>query len=198
MHEAEKYLLEKKPGYLYVSYRGEKRRLFITRNDAICMVRKGHRNWGDLFSDWEGIDKIYFPDSEAERNRKLVTKYIREATKATFINNFIRQCLQANPEKSLYENGLTTGNGIDGKIISLAAIAGAAPNDAKRFEEAMKNRAPFRSSRFQFRGYDGSFEVTVNEKGEAMGHFAMEYKGCGNGYYYLLINDQNFIGYDID
>jgi len=28
--------------------------------------------------------------------------------------------------------------------------------------------------------------------------FSEEFRGCGNGYYYLLINDENFIGYDID
>lgn len=25
-----------------------------------------------------------------------------------------------------------------------------------------------------------------------------EYRNCGNGYYYLLINDNSMIGYDID
>jgi len=198
MHEAEKYLKENKPGHLYVRYRGEKRRLFITESNYIGMISKRRRHYGYPFSDWEGIDKVYFPDSETDRNRKVVKKYITEASKATFINDFIRHCLQADTEKSPYQNGISTGNRIDGKIISLASIAKTSPNDAKMFEEAMKKRIQFSSPRFRFRGYDGSFEVTVNKRGEATGYFSMEYQGCGNGYYYLLINDQNFIGYDID
>ena len=28
--------------------------------------------------------------------------------------------------------------------------------------------------------------------------FSKEFRNCGNGYYYLLINDEYMIGYDID
>ena len=28
--------------------------------------------------------------------------------------------------------------------------------------------------------------------------FSKEYRNCGNGYYYLLINDEYVIGYDVD
>jgi hypothetical protein len=125
-------------------------------------------------------------------------KYRKEASKATFTNSFIRRCLQADVDKSLYENGITTGNDIDGKIISLASIAKANPRAVKDFETAMKNCVLYCSRRFPFRGYEGSLEVTVAGHGEAMGHFSMEYQGTGNGYYYLLINDKNFIGYDVD
>ena len=59
MHKAEKYLRETKLGYLYVRYHGEKRRLFIARQGDVCMVRKGHRNWGDPFSDWENVTIIF-------------------------------------------------------------------------------------------------------------------------------------------
>jgi hypothetical protein len=71
MHEAEKYLRENNIGHLYVRYRSEKRRLFIARQGDVCMVRKRHGNWGDPFTDWKSITKIYFPESENERNRKL-------------------------------------------------------------------------------------------------------------------------------
>jgi len=197
MHKAEKYLRENS-GHLYVCYKGEKRKLFITGTSIICMIGKGRRNVGYPFSDWDGISKIYFPTSETDLQRKLVEKYRQEATKATFSNPFIRDCLKADAGKNLYENNITTGNGIDGKIISLASIAKVEPYAVERFIAAMENRTAYHSSRFPFRGYDGSLEVTVNGQGEAMGHFAMEYKNCGNGYYYLLINDKNFIGYDVD
>ena len=36
------------------------------------------------------------------------------------------------------------------------------------------------------------------ENGDMMAGFSKEYRNCGNGYYYLLINDEWMIGYDID
>ena len=59
--------------------------------------------------------------------------------------------------------------------------------------------------RFNFRGYDGSLWVEVYDKddgyhqaGDLKAGFSKEFRNCGNGYYYLLINEQTFIGCDID
>jgi hypothetical protein len=197
MHEAEKYLREN-PGHLYVRYRGEKRRLFITRDGVICKICKGRRNAGYPFSDWAGVSKIFYPVPKTDLQKNPVEKYRREASKAGFTNDFIRRCREADANRTLYENGITTGNAIDGKIITLASVAKAAPYEAERFLAAMKNRTVCHSGRFPFRGYEGTLEVTVDERGEPMGYLAVEFKNCGNGYYYQLINEQNFIGYDVD
>ena len=37
-----------------------------------------------------------------------------------------------------------------------------------------------------------------NRKGDVMAGFNKEYRDCGNGYYYNLIDDEHFIGADID
>ena len=73
------------------------------------------------------------------------------------------------------------------------------------FCEAVRSRTPFHSGRFDFRGYDGSLWVEPCDKddgyhrvGDLAAGFSKEYRGCGNGYYYLLINEQTFIGCDID
>ena len=206
IHEAEQYLKENQPGQLYVRYRGEKRRLFITKEGSICIICKGRKGWGNPFSDWEGITKIYFPKTELEKDRNLVEKYRREASKATFTNPFIRDCLKADVSKSLYENHITTGNAIDGKIITLSSVRNAAGNDEMlQFERAVKYGLNYRSCRFPFRGYEATLEVAAVQHstdyfdaGDVMGYLSVEYKGCGNGYYYLLINDENFIGYDVD
>ena len=73
------------------------------------------------------------------------------------------------------------------------------------FCEAVHSRTPFHSGRFDFRGYDGSLWVEPCDKddgyhrvGDLTAGFSKEYRGCGNGYYYLLINEQTFIGCDID
>lgn len=36
------------------------------------------------------------------------------------------------------------------------------------------------------------------KQGDIHGGFSKERRNCLNGFYYLLINDSNFIGYDID
>jgi hypothetical protein len=75
MHEAEQYLRNHRIGHLYVRYRGEKRRLSVSSRGDICMVRKGHENWGNIFSDREGISKIYCPDKEFDLQRKPVEQF---------------------------------------------------------------------------------------------------------------------------
>ena len=66
-------------------------------------------------------------------------------------------------------------------------------------------RRQYHSCRFDFRGYDGSLWIEIadkddgyNRKGDVMAGFNKEYRGCGNGYYYSLIDDEHFIGTDID
>jgi len=39
---------------------------------------------GKIFSDWEGVTKVYIPDTKTDEQRKIVSKYKREARKATF------------------------------------------------------------------------------------------------------------------
>lgn len=213
MHEAEKYLRNPtNPDQLFVRYKGKKRRLFINGKDGdVGMVRPKCRRSGFVFTDWEGIAQLYLPDPVAEEQkaakRKLrnTVKYIREATKASFTNPYIRKCLNADPAKSPYENRITTGTAIDGQLISLDAIARIAPHEIRMFRQALKGKTEYRSCRFGFRGYEGSLSVIVGpddngylQNGDVAGYFEKERKGCLNGFYYLLINDNYFIGYDID
>ncbi len=58
--------------------------------------------------------------------------------------------------KDLYKNGITTGTSIDGQIITPKPCANGAKTTYRSFCEAVKNRTPFHSGRFDFRGYDGS------------------------------------------
>lgn len=53
-------------------------------------------------------------------------------------------------------------------------------------------------SRFDFCGYDGTLWCEPRGNGDMAAGFSKEYRNCGNGYYYLLINDEYVIGYDID
>jgi hypothetical protein len=211
MHEAEQYLHNPEtPNSLYIQYKGQRRRLFFNRDQNIIgIVAPGKRTRGYYFSDWNGIEKIFKPappKEPAEINRRLIRKFQREAAKAGFTSPFIRKIRDADYGKDLYENGITTGTRIDGQIISLEAVRKWCGETIYRsFCEAVKNRTPYHSVRFDFRGYDGSLWVEPCDKdddyhqaGDLNAGFSKEYRGCGNGYYYLLINEQTFIGCDID
>ena len=154
---------------------------------------------------------------------RLIEKYKRMAHEASFTNAFIRDCL-ALPDlatwrkdlvepsswekdkeprpKTLFELHITTGTNIDGKVISLNRIAKKYPREIERLREAIRNKTAgaFITGRLaKFAGYDISIETDLNgENGDFRGFLSLEYAGCGNGYYYLLINDENFIGYDAD
>lgn len=74
-----------------------------------------------------------------------------------------------------------------------------------QFRKALKERCNFNSGQFTFRGYDGSLWIEVKQKddnyykaGDIAAGFSKEYRGCANGYYYALIDDEHFIGIDID
>ena len=132
-------------------------------------------------------------------------KFRRYASHATFPSAFVRKCLAADPTKGCYENRLTTGTRIDGEIISLKAIERYAPWAVGEFRKALMERREYHSYRFDFRGYDGSLWIDIADKddnyyrkGDVMAGFSKEYRGCGNGYYYSLIDDEHFIGTDID
>lgn len=158
-----------------------------------------------------------------KKEYRIIEKYKRMAGEASFTNHFIRDCLalpdfdvwrkdlvepsswEKNKEtrpKILYELHITTGTNIDGKAISLNRIAKKYPLAIERLRESVRKRSAgtFITGRSaKFAGYDISLETDLNtETGDFRGFLSLEYAGCGNGYYYLLINDENFIGYDVD
>ena len=113
------------PSSLYVKINGKRRRLFINRQEGVIGIiaerkkRKGYR-----FYDWASIQAVYYPTGEDDKEtvRKEVLKYKKLARLASHTNAWLRQIADADPEKSLYENHITTGTTIDGKCIRLSTI----------------------------------------------------------------------------
>ncbi len=178
--------------------------LFINRNEnVIGIIALGKRKSGYIFTDWASIEKIYYPSSSpedaADIEKKLVLKYQKLARLATHTNDWLRKIANADLDKSLYENRITTGTRIDGKCIGLATIEKYCGSwDMARFRTALKQGEKFSTGRFDFCGYDGTLRCEPRENGDMAAGFSKEYRNCGNGYYYLLINDEYMIGYDID
>lgn len=126
IHPAEVYLRNpNNPSSLYVKINGKRRRLFINRQEGVIGIiaerkkRKGYR-----FYDWASIQAVYYPTGEDDKEtvRKEVLKYKKLARLASHTNAWLRQIADADPEKSLFENHITTGTTIDGKCIRLSTI----------------------------------------------------------------------------
>lgn len=212
MHEAEAYLRSpQNPSSLYVIIEGKKRRLFINKEyGQIGIIAPRKKTHGYIFGQWEAIEKIIYPKDEAENAREkeiaLTRKFKKLASKASFTNPYIRKVLAADENKTPYENHLTCGTKIDGEVISFKALERwCGTYMIENVKRAIKERTPYKTGQFDFRGYDGSISVEYCSKnddealpGDIRAFLSKEFRGTGNGYYYLLINDENFIGYDID
>lgn len=102
MHEAEAYLRNtENPTSLYVMIDGKRRRLFINRKEnVIGIIAPGKRIRGYLFSDWNAIEKVLYPQTDnTEADRKLVLKYQRLAKTATFKSDWLKRIAASRPRK---------------------------------------------------------------------------------------------------
>ncbi len=191
--------------YTIITDKGsEKKRLFLSALGNVCEFAPRSRKRGyaiplNVVESWRSIEEVQRNEADT------VAKFRRYAARASFPSAFVRKCLAADPTKNCYENRLTTGTRIDGEIISLNAIERYAPYSVREFRKALMERREYHSCRFDFRGYDGSLWIEIadkddgyNRKEDVMAGFCKEYRGCGNGYYYSLIDDDHFIGADID
>jgi hypothetical protein len=199
-------------------YRGLKTlRLFNSVNDQLCYFPKGGKRRGYWLpvSVLDNVQAIVAPKPKKDPDLAkyaTIAKFHKYATRATFTNPFIRACL-ALPEtfeqwvsegkKGLYDYHVTSGTRIDGQVISLESFAKKYPHHVAAFRRAWEAKTDFSMGRARFRGYDATVGVwkygaDSNGDPEWTAGLSLEYKGCGNGYYYQLIDDDHFIGVDID
>ena len=196
IEQAKAYLAENTYGKLraliHDPYYGTRNATICNGRSAVMVLNPKSRTRGYNMK-WEWVMKIFAP--EGQKNPTL--KFIKEAKKAGFRNSFIEKCLAADPEKGPYANGLSTGTMIDGQCITTKALEDEFPYTMKMFWEKFKAGETYHSPRNRWRGYDMSVWVN-NVNGDVSAGLCMEYKDCGNGRYYLLINEEKFIGIDID
>jgi len=206
---------------------GKKHRFFISTDKDLCHFAKGSSRRGYRISkyDFDNYEKFFGKKEKTSEEilkskYNVISKYKRMAEKSKFSNDWIEDCKNlpdfetwkkdlktesfvgtpCEPRtKSLYDYGITTGNKIDGKVISLDRIEKQFPRAIQNLRNAIETQTAVGTiiSRVEFAGYEMTISVEQKESG-IMGYLSLEYKNCGNGYYYLLINDENFIGYDVD
>ena len=213
MTEAQLHAYVKENGITTVlTSMGEKKRLFIATNGLLCCFNKGSNRRGFRFymSDFSKIipNKEKTEVGQDEKTYRMIKKFRDQALKAHFTNSFIRQCIELpatfekwvqEGKKDAYEYSITTGCKITGDLISVKSICKKIGGyDEQMIPKAIESLTPASSCTFDFNGYDGSLSLEKKEDGTFCGYLSKEYKGTGNGYYYLLINKDWFIGYDVD
>lgn len=191
---------------------GERVRIFFSTNGFLCRYKKGSRKYGWRLRE-NDIERLVETNKRPEKSVdektfRLISKFRKEALKATFTNDFIRDCIGlpktfdewvADGKKTPYEYHITTGCKITGDLVSIDSISKKFnTNYREMIKEAIKGQKNFTTGRFDYNGYDGSIELRKDDGEDFRGFFSKEFRGCGNGYYYLLINDNYFIGYDVD
>lgn len=206
---------------------GKVDRFFISSCGQLCFFapRSGKRGYVLSLSSFDDYVKFKSRKVKTDEERQksdynVIAKYKKLASQASFTNNFIEICKNlptleewkkdlktdrfgtpCEPtNKTLYDYSVTTGNKIDGKVISLSRIEKKYPRVIQQLREAIANKTAVGTiaSRYDFAGYEMTISVEDAGDGMIQGFLSLEYKGCLNGYYYLLINDENFIGYDVD
>lgn len=197
IEQAQAYLRENTYGKLRAvicdPYYG-KRNATICNGKSSVMTLSPRKRTRGYHIQWSWVLQVFAPTEP--KNPTL--KYKKEAEKAQFYNDYIEKCLNADPTKCPYENGLSTGTSIDGRCITTKAVFNEFQHLESHFWDAFKHGQEWQSSRYRWRGYDMSLWVGRDSQGRSTGGLNMEYENCGNGYYYILINEDKFIGYDID
>ena len=152
----------------------KKYRLFLTESNSLCYYKTGSSRSGYLLLESDLNDfKVVLTarNDNSDSMYTMIKKYRREALKASFTNDFIQNCLQL-PEtkeqwiiegrKSLYEYNITTGNKIDGVVISFESIAKQYPWLIEDYKRNFERKVSYSSSRYRFRNYDLTLSVSSN------------------------------------
>lgn len=189
---------------------GKKVRIFIGVSGLLYQFKPRSSKYAWLLSASE-IQSLVEPKPKKSKDElayNTIAKFRKQALKASFRNDFIKDCIAlpetfekwvADGKKSAYEYGVTTGCKITGDLVSINSLCKKLNSSYKQLiQNAIKNKTSFRSGYFNFNGYDGSISFEIKENGDFYGYLSKEYKNTKNGYYYLLINDEYFIGYDVD
>jgi len=193
-----------------IKHNNEKHRLFYhDETGNICIFRKGSSKCGYIIpANILQNCEIVQPKKEKSQEDKtylLIKKYRNKALKANFKNSYIDKCInlpstieqwKEEGSKNLYQYHITVGNSKDGEIIS---IESALKNvNIKDFiVDCIKNKKEY-TYYYDFRGYDARITTQIKENGEFWGYLDLEYRGCANGHYYILINEKEFIYYEKD
>ena len=190
------------------------KRFFTSSSGSLCVMRKGYRRYGysiykDYFDDAVKVEIVKEKrKSDVEwyiedllKWKRYVLKYrvngvwneLKKNTESITDANLILLKLCSDEIHSHYDAWKRAGE------IGLPKIEGFKTTTLKTakcpyLKEIKKAFEEKRSFNYHWRGsYDYSAEGRLEDSGEFNAWFSMEYKGCGNGHYYLLLDGMHAI-----
>ena len=165
------------------------KRLFIARDGFVCECLKFNRSQGyivpyDVYTnEWVSMVKVGVNVDKVKRMKKRATdayKMLSESGLWSDIKREIEEFLKDKCWKSISFDKWDTS-----KQLVLTNVQNAI--SLKRdFSHRWRNN------------YDNSLEVKFNEDGIGRAWYSEEFKGCGNGHYYLLFDYKHAIFYEDD
>jgi hypothetical protein len=223
--DAVKFVKETRNRNYVVVINGKKHNLRLFTNDNILgEYGKGMRGRGFVVTDlrvmeWESIDlpnkDKQTPVEKLRKNLNKVIKYLDASGLWSNINSTLKTIASFDDEqlnnvitldysefnKFITDNKMHLSYDelwslINGKIKSINYDACDKEWVSKNFANAIANK-----TRYSWRwtkGYDNSIECSCSEDGIMMAWYSEEYRGCGNGHYYLAIDAKHalFVEHD--
>lgn len=189
-------------------------RLFYYQGgDCLCKFKRGSRLWGIYFV-LDDVVSIELPVSKTENEifRHTLKRLIKSLEESGLWADILQWAKWVDSltdeEFDAYKTrvfnapfGSETGTGfigIDafGRMFRKNAIKAVNYDKSWSFEEqvslAIANKEDYHSPRWE-KGYDNSVSVQKGKDGIVRGWYSEEYRGCGNGHYYLLIDAKHAI-----
>jgi hypothetical protein len=197
-----------------------KNRLFVSSNGMLCEFKKGCRRWGYPISPYNIVSiecivkKVVTPVDIFRRNVKNVIKYLSASglwspmleTAKVFLTLPDEVLLKANDNWDTYHalmNGDLKGYqwfGIDCFFHLFTDKAIKTVNydrwsreyDTKAVADHIANKQRY-SIKWR-KGYDNSLELKFEDNCPYhRGWYSEEYKDCGNGHYYFLLDEKHVL-----
>lgn len=198
----------------YKNGTSEKVRLFYRQGgDYLCEFKRGSSRYG-LYFVLDDVASIELPVSKSENEifRHTLKRLIKSLEEsglwadilqwAKWVDTLTDEELDAYKTRAFNTRSgreMETGFiGIDafGRMFHKNAIKAVNYDKSWSFEEqvrqAIANKEDYHSPRWE-KGYDNSVSVKKGEDGIVRGWYSEEYRGCGNGHYYLLIDAKHAI-----
>lgn len=202
----------------HIIIEGVKHKLTISKIGTLCYIPSKTRV-KPMFITNEMLEKpfeLVWAEKKVnvieEKKRKIYNAILKYRTYALKSENikYAQDCINKIPatfeewlkqgEPSLYDLMLISepSLSIEGKVITIEGIEIQYPEIAKSTLDAIKNKTEYRSEAVRFRGYDMTVQITVTDDDQILGCVMLEFVGRNKSYNYMLINENCFIGYDID
>lgn len=193
-----------------------KKRLFISANSYLCEFKKNSRKRGEILFDVEGWQSISVQKASEKskydrlmNTAKKAVSYMEKSglwpcfkadlellinTDRSIIEDVIEKdwdgYMAFKKEHSLSICGDMFFNLIEVGIKTVKYDKYLRENQMNSIKKSIETKTNYRLS--WTNGYDNSIEVR-NENDCLKGWYSEEYRGCGNGYYYFLIDEKHVL-----